>query len=113
MNVFFALKGSKLFIIIDSDDLTHMLLKCPALSDVRKVSLAQIRDLVGEKFGSSVWSSLSKSEVVAIMVGSHSLRSVTPEPVDNEIILQLEALSRRYCYWLHSKRLQLYRNLTN
>ena len=74
-----------------------MLLRCPALSDVRKVSLAQIRDLVGERFGSSVWSSLSKFEMVAIMVDSHNLRSVTPEPVDNEILLQLEALSCRYC----------------
>ena len=26
---------------LDSEDLTHMLLRCPALSDVRKVSLAQ------------------------------------------------------------------------
>ena len=49
---------------LDSEDLTHMLLRCPALSDVRKVSLAQIRDLVGEKAGPSVWSSLSKSEMV-------------------------------------------------
>ena len=78
-----------------SEDLTHMLLRCPALSDVRKVSLAQIRDLVGERSGPSVWSSLSKSEMVAIIVYSHDLKSVTPEPVDNEILLQLEALSRR------------------
>ena len=97
---------------LDSEDLTHMLLRCPALSDVRKVSLAQIRDLVGERSGPSVWSSLSKSEMVAIMVDNQSLRSVTPESVDNEILLQLEALSRRYCYRLHSKRLQLYRNLS-
>ena len=89
-----------------------MLLRCLALSDVKKISLAQIRDLVGERFGLSVWSSLSKSEMVAIMVDSYNLKSVTPEPVDNEILLQLEALSRRYCYRLHSKRLQLYRNLT-
>ena len=68
---------------------------------------------MGERSGSSVWSSLSKSEMVAIiMVDSHNLRSVTPEPVDNEILLQLEALSHRYCYRLHSKRLQLYRNLS-
>ena len=43
---------------LDSEDLTHMLLRCPALSDVRKVSLAQIRDLVGEKAGPSVWVSV-------------------------------------------------------
>ena len=65
-----------------------------------------------KKAGPSVWSSLSKSEMVAIMVDSQNLKSVTPEPVDNEILLQLEALSRRYCYRLHSKRLQLYRNLS-
>ena len=84
----------------------------PGLSDVRKVPLAQVRDLVRERSGSFVWSSLSKSEMVAIMADSHNLKSVMPEPVDNEILLQLEALSHRYCYLLHSKRLQLYRNLT-
>ena len=47
-----------------------------------------------------------------LVVDSQNLRNVTPKPVDNEILLQLEALSRRYCYRLHSKRLQLYRNLS-
>ena len=32
---------------LDSEDQIYMLLRCPALSDVSKVSLAQIRDLVG------------------------------------------------------------------
>ena len=62
---------------------------------------------MGERYGSSVLSSLSKSEMVAIMVDSHNMRGAASEPVDNEILL-----SHMYCFRLHSKRLQLYRNFT-
>ena len=47
---------------------------------------------MGERYGSSVWSSLSKSELVAILVDSHNLRGAPSATVDNEILLQLEAL---------------------
>ena len=44
-----------------SEDLSHMLLRCPALANVRKVSLGNIRDLVVTNYGHIIWSSLSKS----------------------------------------------------
>ena len=74
--------------------------------------MAKIRDFVGERYGSSVWSSMSKSELVAILVDSHNFRATVSELVDNEILLQLEALRLRNCYRLHPKRLQLYRNVS-
>ena len=64
-------------------------------------------------YGHTVWSSLSMSEVVAILVDNHKLKSSLPVPVDKEVLLQLEAMSRRYCFQLHTKRLQLHRKLTN
>ena len=97
---------------LESEDLTHMLLRCPALAVIRKSSLAPIRDLVEQKFGLTKWKSMSKSELAAILVDSHQLVHVMSTQIDKAILLQLEALSRRYCYRLHSKRLQLYRNLS-
>ena len=79
------------------EELSHMLLRCPALASVR------IRDLVVANYGHTVWSSLSwKSDVVAILVDSHKLKSSLPVPIDNEVVLQLEALRCRYCFQLHS-----------
>ena len=86
------------------EDLSHMLLRCPALASVRKVSLGNIRDLVVANYGHTVWSSLSKSEVVAILVDSHKLKSSLPVPADKEVLLQLEALSCRYCFQLHTTK---------
>ena len=97
---------------LESEDLTHMLLRCPALAVIRKSSLAPIRDLVEQKFGLTKWKSMSKSELTAILVDGHQLVHVMSTQIDKAILLQLEALSRRYCYRLHSKRLQLYRNLS-
>ena len=97
---------------LESEDLTHMLLRCPALAVIRKSSLAPIRDLVEQKFGLTKWKSMSKSELTAILVDSHQLVHVMSTQIDKAILLQLEALSRRYCYRLHSKRLQSYRNLS-
>ena len=95
------------------EDLSHMLLRCTALASIRKVSFGNIRDLMIANYGHTVWSLLSKSEVVIILVDSHKLKSSLPVPVDKEVLLQLEALRRKYCFQLHSKRLQLHRKLTN
>lgn len=95
------------------EDLSHVLLRCPALADVREASLVNIRDFVARKLGQHSWSSWSKSELVAILVDSHNLKSLSSMPVDKAVLSQLEALSRRYCFQLHTKRLQLYRKLSN
>ena len=92
---------------LDSEDLTHMLLRCPALAAVRKSYWLQ-----SEIWWNRKWKSMSKSELAAILVDSHQLVHAMSTRIDKAILLHLEALSRRYCYRLHKKRLQLYRNLS-
>ena len=97
----------------EPEDLSHMLLRCPALADKREAPLSDIRGLVRRECGSQTWSSWSRSTLVAVLVDSHNLKALVPMGVDKDVLLQLEALSRRYCYRLHSKRLQLHRKLLN
>ena len=92
---------------LEPEDLSHMLLRCPALADVREAPLSDIRGLVTREYGSHLWSSWSRSTLVAVLIDSHNLKARVP------VLLQLEALSRRYCYRLHSKKLQLHRKLLN
>ena len=95
---------------LEPEDLSHMLLRCPALADVREAPLSDIRGLVTREYGSHLW---SRSTLVAVLIDSHTLKARVPEGADSAVLLQLEALSRRYCYRLHSKRLQLHRKLLN
>ena len=98
---------------LEPEDFSHMLLCCPALADVRETPLSDIRGLVTREYGSHLWSSWSRSTLVAVLIDSHNLKARVPEGADSAILLQLEALSRRYCYRLHSKGLQLHRKLLN
>ena len=95
------------------EDLPHVLLRCPALAEIRDSSLKDIRVFLASQFGQQFWASRSRTELVKILLDSHNLMSLQGARVAEEVLLQLEALSRRYCFRLHAKRLQLYRNLSN
>ena len=90
-----------------------MLLRCPALADTRQAPLSDIRRLITRELGSHIWSSWSRSTLVSVLIDSNNLKPRVQLGADNGVLLQLEALSRRYCYRLHSKRLQLHRKLLN
>ena len=98
---------------LEPEDLSHMLLRCPALADTRETPLSDIQGLITRVFGSRVWSSWSRSTLVSVLIDCNNLKPLMQLGVDNDVLLQLEALSRRYCYRLHSKRLQLHRKLLN
>ena len=98
---------------LEPEDLCHMLLRCPALADTREAPLSDIRGLITRLFGSRVWSSWSRSTLVSVLIDCNNLKPLMQLGVDYDVLLQLEALSRRYCYRLHSKRLQLHRKLLN
>ena len=51
--------------------------------------------------------------LVLVLIDSNNLKPRMQLGADNDVLLQLEALSRRYCYRLHPKRLQLHRKLLN
>ena len=98
---------------LEPEDLCHMLLRCPALADIREAPLSDIRGLITRLFGSRVWSSWSRSTLVSVLIDCNNLKPLMQLGVDYDVLLQMEALSRRYCYRLHSKRLQLHRKLLN
>ena len=41
---------------LEPEDLSHMLLRCPALADTREAPLSDIRGLITRVFGSHIWS---------------------------------------------------------
>ena len=98
---------------LEPEDLSHMLLRCPALADTREAPLSDIRGLITRLFGSRLWSSWSRSTLVSVLIDCNNLKPLMQLGVDYDVLLQLEVLSRRYCYRLHSKRLQLHRKLLN
>ena len=53
---------------LEPEDLSHMFLHCPALADTREAPLSDIRGLVTRECGSQIWSSLSRSTLVAVLV---------------------------------------------
>ena len=91
------------------EDLSHTFLHCPALTDIREVQRIEIGDFVTREHGCRVWSSWSKCEFIAVLVDNHHLGILLLLRVDSDVLLQMEALSRRYCYRLHVKKMQLHR----
>ena len=64
---------------LEPEDLSHMLLRCPALADVREAPLSDICGVVTKEVGSHLWSSWSRSTLVAVLVNSHNLKALVPE----------------------------------
>ena len=67
---------------LEPEDISHMLLCCPALADVREAPLSDIRGLVTREYGSHLWSSWSRSTLVAVLIDSHNLKARVPEGAD-------------------------------
>ena len=64
---------------LQPEDLSHMLLRCPALADTREAPLSDIRGLVTRECGNQkIWSSWSRSTLVAVLVDSHNLKALVP-----------------------------------
>lgn len=94
-----------------AEDLQHMLLRCPALFEVRKLPFAAIRRLLAGQFGMEWWSSRSNVQLVEVLMDSMNLLQQVTHSVENSLLVRLEALSRRFCYKLHMKWLQLHQKL--
>lgn len=74
---------------LEPEDLSHMLLRCPALAETRKAPLLDIRGLVTREFGSRIWSSWSRSTLVVVFVDSHNLKA----------LVQLGWIKMSCCSW--------------
>ncbi|MCG8097222.1 MAG: reverse transcriptase family protein [Candidatus Thiodiazotropha endolucinida] len=91
-----------------TEDLQHMLLRCPALHEARLSVLGEIRDLLTGRFGQSWWRSRSRDQLVALLLDSTTILEQTSEKRESNLLFRLEALGRRFCNKLHMKRLQLH-----
>ena len=73
----------------EPEDLSRMLLRCPALADTREAPLSYIRGLITRVFGSRIWSSWSKSTLVSVLIDSNNLKPLMQFGADNDVLLQL------------------------
>ena len=93
------------------EDLQHMLLRCPALSEVRSPLFSPIRQLLISHLGSSRWLTRSGSQIVRLCVDSTNIKSHTQSAIEKCFLERLEMLGRRFCHKLHMKRLQVHQKL--
>ena len=56
-----------------SEDLQHMLMKCPALAEVRGPHISSIRKLLSQNFGMSWWLSRSSEQIVALCLDGSNI----------------------------------------
>ena len=97
--------------ILAAEDLQHMLLRCPALSEVRSPLFSSIRQLVISHLGSSWWLTRSDPQIVGLCVDSTNIKSQTQSAIEECFLERLEMLGRCFCHKLHIKRLQLHQKL--
>ena len=97
-----------------AEDLQHMLLRCPALSEVRSPLFSSTRQLLISYLGSSWWltrTQRSGPQIVRLCVDSTNIRSQTQSAIEECFLERLEMLGRHFCHKLHIKILQLHQKL--
>ena len=77
---------------LEPEDLSNMLLRCPALADTREAALSDIRGLITRVLGSHIWSAWSRSTLVSVLIDSNNLKSRVQLGADNDILLQLDGV---------------------
>ena len=85
-------------------DLQRMLLRCPALSEVRSPLFSSIRQLLISHLGSSWWLTRSGPQIVRLCVDSTNIKSQTQCAIEECFLERLEMLGRHFCHKLHIKR---------
>ena len=94
-----------------AEDIHYMLLRCPALSEVRSALVSSIRQLLISHLGSSWWLTRSGPQIVRLCVDSANIKSQTQSAIEECFLERLEMLGRRFGHKLHIKRLQLHQKL--
>ena len=92
------------------EDIFHMLLYCPRLTDTRLNSFKVLRDFVKYHIEYEIRknSFSTKEDLVQLIIDSRKFSHL----FDNrDIILEIDRHSRNLCYKLYNKRLSLLRNL--
>ena len=77
---------------LEPEDLSRMLLCCPAFADTREAPPTDIRGLITRLLGSHIWYSRSRSTLVSVLIDSNNLKPRVQLGVANVVLLQLVAL---------------------
>ena len=92
------------------EDIFHMLLCCPLLTDIRLNSFKVLRDFFKYHIGDETWenSFSAKEDPVQLMIDSRKFSHLFDI---SDIILEIEKHSRNLCYKQYNKRLSHLPNL--
>ena len=92
------------------EDIFHMLLYCPLLSETRIHEYKVLIDIVINHIGAEAWKVYfsRKEDITQLIIDSRRFSNL---PGDTDIIYKIEKLSRNLCYKLHNKRLSLLRKM--
>lgn len=94
--------------LIEDEDLVHMLVRCPALSETRNSYLKDIKQCVQDCLGQHAWRDRIQdaNTLVQLIVDCQKLvPNIIPD--NTELLKTIEVKSRLLCYKLHMKRLYL------
>ena len=73
-----------------TEDLQHMLTRCPALSEARSPLLSSIRVLLSRRFGVAWWSSRSIAQIVTLCLDSSNINDQINHSVEGSFLCRLE-----------------------
>ncbi|MES9904544.1 MAG: reverse transcriptase family protein [Sedimenticola sp.] len=94
------------------EDREHMLTRCPALLQSRQRVLHEIRTIITTKCGPHFWNQISTRQLLtSLIIDCRTLVRSDILPNDDQVLREIEVLSRKLCHKLHVRRLQEMRKL--
>lgn len=99
---------------LEPEDISHVLIRCPALHQSRINGMDDIRQHITNKYGPEGWSSVSsRSMLSSLIIDCGVLRNQNVLPCTPQDLTDIESSCRRMCYRLHVNRLQKHKQLLN
>ncbi len=94
---------------LENEDIVHMITRCPALHEARKEPMSALRQFVINRVGSIYWTNnfSTKEQLTSVIIDSSVLKSTLPTRKCMDLLESIEVLSRKLCFTLHMKRLNI------
>ena len=98
---------------LESEDLQHFILRCPALAEARDRYFPLIRKLVIDAVGEIIWSEhcCNRDILVTLVIDCQKLAENRLLPRSTDTLFEIESCSRTLCYKLHQLGLKLHKEL--
>lgn len=93
---------------LESETITHMLLRCPALYDVRKEPLHQLQQLVIRYTSADFWNTKCRDKefLTHLIIDCNYALKKSVYETNEDFLDAVETLSRTLCFALHIERLK-------